>query len=329
MGHARVGIQTRTIRAVVAMLAVGLATTVEAQQPVKIRLGIGSAVEEQVWLLLANPALAPNHGKAYVVEHNRFPGADKRIQAFEAGAQDVITSSANGAIFAASEGIDFKFVASLSRESSRGFYTKFMVKTDSPVKSVKDLKGRTIGINGFSGSGHLWTKVVLEKNGLTEKDVTLVPMPFPAQGEALKSNTLAVGMFPQPFASIIEKEIGARQIYSSKDAAAFEEELMVLIAKPAFIRANRAAVDALVADLVVLTKRYADNPVQSRQALIDAKMVRVAPEIYLNMPDYYREPSVQVSVASLEQMQELQMGAGFQTKKVDLKCRVDLSCAGR
>jgi ABC-type nitrate/sulfonate/bicarbonate transport system substrate-binding protein len=316
------------MRAAVAMLAVGVATAAEAQQPVKIRLGIGSAVEEQVWLLLANPALAPNHGKAYVLEHNRFPGADKRIQAFEAGAQDVITSSANGAIFAASEGIDFKFIASISRESSRGFYTKFMVKADSPVKSIKDLKGRTIGINGFSGSGHLWTKVVLEKNGLTEKDVTLVPMPFPAQGEALKSNTLAVGMFPQPFASMIEKEIGARQIYSSKDAAAFEEELMVLIAKPAFVRANRAAVDALVADLVVLTKQYSDNPVKSRQALIDAKMVRVAPEIYLDMPDYYREPTVQVSVTSLEQMQELQMGAGFQTKKVDLKCRVDLSCAG-
>jgi len=328
MGHARVAIRARAMRAAVAMLAVGVATAAEAQQPVKIRLGIGSAVEEQVWLLLANPALAPNHGKAYVLEHNRFPGADKRIQAFEAGAQDVITSSANGAIFAASEGIDFKFIASISRESSRGFYTKFMVKADSPVKSIKDLKGRTIGINGFSGSGHLWTKVVLEKNGLTEKDVTLVPMPFPAQGEALKSNTLAVGMFPQPFASMIEKEIGARQIYSSKDAAAFEEELMVLIAKPAFVRANRAAVDALVADLVVLTKQYSDNPVKSRQALIDAKMVRVAPEIYLDMPDYYREPTVQVSVTSLEQMQELQMGAGFQTKKVDLKCRVDLSCAG-
>ena len=306
---------------------IGMAATAHAE-PLKIRLGIGAAVEEQVWLLVAKPELAPNHGKAYVIEHNRFPAADKRIQAFEAGAADIITASANSAIFAASEGIDFKFVASISRESSRGFYTRFMVKADSPVQSVKDLKGKVIGINGFSGSGHLWTKVTLEKNGLTEKDVTLVPMPFPAQGEALKSGTLTVGMFPQPFAAMIEKEIGARQLYSSKDAAPFEEELMVLIAKPAFIRANKAAVDALIADLVVLTKYYAENSAQARQLLIDSKMVRVAPEVYLGMTDYYREPSVAVSVDALEQMQALQMGAGFQARKVDLKCRVDVACAG-
>ena len=71
---------------------------------------------------------------------------------------DIITASANSAIFAAPEGTDFKFVASNSKESSRGFFAKFMVKPDSTVKSVKDLKGRTNSIHGFSGSGHLWTK---------------------------------------------------------------------------------------------------------------------------------------------------------------------------
>ena len=108
-------------------LGLGLLLTQGTAQaePVKIRVGIGSAVEEQIWLLIARPDLGTHYGKAYTIEWNRFPGADKRIQAFEAGAQDVITASANGAILAASEGIDFKMVASLSRESSQGFFTKF------------------------------------------------------------------------------------------------------------------------------------------------------------------------------------------------------------
>ena len=53
----------------------------------------------------------------------------EKLQAFEAGAEDIITASANSAILAASEGIEFKMVASLSRESSQGFFTKFMVNT--------------------------------------------------------------------------------------------------------------------------------------------------------------------------------------------------------
>jgi ABC-type nitrate/sulfonate/bicarbonate transport system substrate-binding protein len=313
----------------VAAFGLTLMTCSALAEPVKIRLGIGSAVEEQLWLILVKPEIAPNYGKVYTLDHNRFRSSSKRVQAFEAGALDVITTSANGAIFAASGGVDFKFVASISRESSEGFYTKFMVKADSPIKSVKDLKGRVIGINGFNGSGHLWTKIVLEKNGLTEKDVTLTPVQFPAQGQALKAGTIAVGMFPQPFADMIEKDIGARTIYSSKDAAPFSEELMVLVAKHDYIKANRNAVDALVSDLEVATKFYADNTTKARQMLIDGKMVRTPAAVYLSMKDYYRDPSVKVDLAALEKMQELQMGAGFQKKQVNLKCRVDWSCAGK
>lgn len=299
-----------------------------ASAQVNIRVGIGAAVEEQLWLLIAKPELAPNYGKVYKIEWNRFPGADKRIQAFEAGASDIITASANSAILAASEGIEFKMIASLSRESSQGFYTKFMVKEGSPIRTVQDLKGKTIGINGFSGSGHLWTKIVLEKNGLREPDVKLVPMAFSAQAEGVRSGTLDVGMFPQPFARMIEKDQKVRTVFTSKDAAPFEEELMLLLAKPAWVKKNTAALAALQSDLVAVTKYYAENPAEARKALITSNMVRIDVDTYVEMQDYYRDPALKISLDSLEKMQELQMKAGFQSKKVDLKCRVDFACTG-
>jgi ABC-type nitrate/sulfonate/bicarbonate transport system substrate-binding protein len=319
----------RTLAAACAGLILAFGGQAARSEPIKIRVGIGSAVEEQLWLLIAKPDLAPNYGKAYTIEWNRFPGADKRIQAFEAGAQDVITASANSAILAASEGIDFKMVASLSRESSRGFFTKFLAKDSSPIHSIKDLKGKKIGINGFNGSGHLWTHVILEANGLTESDVTLVPLPFPAQSEGLKSGTLDVGMFPQPFANMIAKDMPVRTIYTSKDAAPFEEELMLLIAKPAWVSANSAALKAMTDDLVAVTKYYAENSATARETLIDKNMVRIDKPTYVAMQDYYRDPSVQVSLMALEKMQDLQMKAGFQTQKVDLACRVDLACPSK
>src|SRR5262249_51074276 len=73
--------------------------------PVTLRLGYGAAAEEPLWLLLAKPDLAKNYGKAYAIEGTRFSGSDKRAQAFEAGAIDLASSSANGVIFGAAEGV--------------------------------------------------------------------------------------------------------------------------------------------------------------------------------------------------------------------------------
>lgn len=300
------------------------AANAQADAP-RIRVGYGVAAEEQLWLMITKPSIAPNAGKAYTIDPIKFPGADKRIQAFEAGAIDISTISANAAIFAAAEGVQFKIIGSLSRESSRGFYTKFMVMKDSPIKTAADLKGKTIGLNGFSGSGNLWVRAYLEQNKMAESDVTLVPIAFSSQFEALKSGKIDVGMFPQPFAEIAEKSGNVRTVFTSKDPSPFEEELMLIIAKDDFLKKNTAEVKAFMSDLVVATKYYATNQQEARKALIDGRMVLISPDIYLGMKDYYRDPGVKVDLGALEKMQDQQVKFGFQSKRADLKSRVDMS----
>ena len=192
-------------------------------QPVTLRLGYGAAAEEPLWLLLAKPDLVKNYGKTYALEGTRFTGSDKRAQAFEAGAIDLASGSANGVIFGAAEGVLAKMVASISRESSRGFSTTFYAKESSPIKSVTDLKGKTIGINGFFTSGHLWVKAALEKNGLAESDVTITPIPFPAMEESLEAGKIDLGMFPQPFAALAERRMKVRKIFDAKYGVPFDE----------------------------------------------------------------------------------------------------------
>src|SRR6476661_8622560 len=126
-----------------------------AAEPVTLRLGYGGAAEEQVWLLIAKPELGKNQGKLYKLDATRFQSSDKRAQAFEAGAIDLSEGSATGVIFAAAEGVTSKIIASISRESSRGFSTGFYVPEESPIKSVTGMKGKIVGINGFSTAGHL------------------------------------------------------------------------------------------------------------------------------------------------------------------------------
>src|SRR3954453_4542792 len=144
----------RRMACVLALLA-GSASTALAQ-PAPLRLGYGTAAEEPLWLVIAKPELAKNQGKAYTLDATRFTGSDKGGQAFEAGAIDLAASSANGVIFAAAEGVSAKVIASISRESSRGFSTSFCVEDSSPIKSIANPKGKVVAINGFYTSGHLW-----------------------------------------------------------------------------------------------------------------------------------------------------------------------------
>jgi ABC-type nitrate/sulfonate/bicarbonate transport system substrate-binding protein len=306
------------------LLAVGHTSLAYGQQPVTFRLGYGGAAEEPMWLLVAKPDLAPNQGKAYRLDPIKFVSSDKRAQAFEAGAIDLSVGGANGVIFAAAEGVTGKLIASLSRESSRGFSTTFFVKESSAIRSVADLKGKIVGINGFSTSGHLWLKAALDKHGLSDADVRITPVPFSAMQEALDAGKIDLGMFPQPFAALAEKQMKLRKIFDAKYGLPFDEELTVVVGKDAFLKANAAAVRVLLADLKAAMQFYLEKPREARQLLIDARMVRVSPDVYMNMQDYYRDPTLRVDVDALAKMQEFQIKAGFQSKHADVRALVDL-----
>src|SRR5262245_56824155 len=297
---------------------------IAAAQSVTLRLGYGTAAEEPLWVIVAKPELAKNYSKAYALDATLFTGSDKRSQAFEACALDLAASSANGVIFAAAEGVAAKLVASISRESPRGFSTSFYVKDNSPIKSVADLKGKIVSINGFYTSGHLWLKTALEKHGLAETDVTITPVPFPALQEALEAGKVDLGMYPTPVAALAEKQSKARKISNEKYGIALEDEVNVLIGKDEFLKKNAAAVRAFLEDLKAGMQFYLEKPREARQLLIDHKMVRVNPDVYLTMNDNYRDPTLRVDDEALEKMQAVQIAAGFQKKKADVRSLVDL-----
>jgi ABC-type nitrate/sulfonate/bicarbonate transport system substrate-binding protein len=293
--------------------------------PVTLRIGYGGAAQEPLWLLIAKPELGKNYGKAYTLDAIKFQGSDKRAQAFEADAIDLAVGGANGVLFAAAQGVAAKIIASISRESSRGFSTTFYAKAQSTIRSIPDLKGKTVGINGFSTSGHLWLDAALGRHGLLDSDVTITPVPFSAMQEALAAGKIDVGEFPQPFAALLENEAPAARIFDAKYGLPFDEELDVLIGKDAFLKKSSVAVRALLDDLKDAMRFYLDKPREARQLLIDARMVRVSPAVYLGMRDYYRDPTLRPDADALAKMQEFQVKAGFQKNSVDIRSLVDTS----
>src|SRR5262245_65687939 len=87
-----------------AACALSLVIGTAMAQPVKLRLGHGGAAEEPMWLIMAKPERAKNHGKAYTLETTRVVSSDKRAQAFEAGAIDPSAGGATGVLRASTRG---------------------------------------------------------------------------------------------------------------------------------------------------------------------------------------------------------------------------------
>lgn len=309
-----------------AIMGAALPFDVAHAAPQVIRLGYSQAAEEQDWLLMAKPDLGKNYGKLYTLDATLFKSSSARAEAFAAGAIDLAVSAASGALFAAAEGIPTTIIASISKEAlHKGFNTAFAALASSPINKIEDLKGKTIAVNGFSTAGELWMRSALERHGLSEKDVTVVPVAFPAIAESLRSGRIDVGEMPQPFFAMAAKEMKIKTIFTSKDGAPFDEELVVVVGKESWLRPHAVAVRGFLADLQSATKFYLQHTKEARQILIDKKFVRVPADVYLNMKDYYRDPKLRVDVAALKRMQDLQVSAGFQKKKADLKTLVDLS----
>jgi ABC-type nitrate/sulfonate/bicarbonate transport system substrate-binding protein len=105
----------------------------------------------------------------------------------------------------------------------------------------------------------------------------------------------------------------------------FEQELIVFVAKDAFLKQNAAPVRGLLQDLQAATRFYLDKPREARQMILDAKGVRLDPDIYLNMKDYYRDPTLRPDAAALQQVQDVMIKTGFTKKRADIPAMVDVS----
>jgi len=120
-------------------------------------------------LMLAAHAL---DGAPYRVEWSEFPSAQALLEALRAGAVDAGAVGDAPFVFAYAAGAPIKAVLA-TRASGGGASTAILVRSDSPIRSPADLKGRRIA-TGRGSIGHYLLLRVLENAGLTPRDVTVV-----------------------------------------------------------------------------------------------------------------------------------------------------------
>ena len=158
------------------LLAVGLSAchpNADTRQPV---LKIASQKGGTKSLMLASHAL---DGAPYTVEWSEFPSAQALLEAVSADAADAGAVGDAPFMFAYAAGSNIKAVLA-TRAASGGASTAVLVRADSPIRTAADLKGKRIA-TGRGSIGHYLLLRVLEREGLTPNDVTIV---FLSPGDA-------------------------------------------------------------------------------------------------------------------------------------------------
>ena len=287
------------------LLGLFFAISAEAAEPPLIRLGRGFAAEEQVWLMSARPDLTPNQGKRYQLKQILFQANPERFQAFLAGELDAGTAPGLAVIFGRAQGMEMTIVANVCLEATgkEYFQTTYMVKDDGPIKTVKDLKGGTIGVVGIKTATDLWARAGLINAGLVpDRDTKVVPMVFPAIGEAVRSGKVSAGTFVEPFYSAEMAKGGLRKLFTAVEAVGYDHELLDLFFGDKFLKANPEAVRAFLSDYVAVTKYYLANTEQAKRDIHKAGFVRTPVDIYVKNRDWKRDPDARVNVESLKKL---------------------------
>ncbi len=95
---------------------------------------------------------------------------------------------------AAANGVPVLAVLNAQDQSGDPRTTGLLVRNDSDIQSIPDLRGRKVGMPGIASPQTVAFLLELEKFGMTRDDVELVNLPFPGVLSAIESGAVDAGM---------------------------------------------------------------------------------------------------------------------------------------
>ena len=206
-----------------------------------------------------------------------------------------------------------------------------MVRTDSPYKDFKGLKGKRVAIPSRFAVDYLFLRKMLQKEGLTEKDVEVVEMAPPDMPAALYAKAVDAYCTGEPFGAVAQRAGYARPLSMTRD----EWPLYiccVLTVREELIKENRPLVQQLV-NHVLAAGQWLDQAPANRIRAIE---IAAKPQFFnqdVNVLKFVMEnPSDRVTYGDLrlikqefDDLMKLSMEAGTIKQHIPFEKYVDES----
>lgn len=171
-----------------------------------------------------------------------FPGGPQMLEALNVGSIDFGNVGEAPPIFAQAAGADMVYVANdLPAPTAEAV----VVRKDSPLKSMADLKGRRVALNKGSNVHYLFIKL-MDKAGLKPGEIELVFLPPADARAAFERGSVDAWVIWDPFLAAIQQQTGARAL---ADGSGLVSNHIFYVATRKYAEAYPQVVAAVVEDI--------------------------------------------------------------------------------
>jgi sulfonate transport system substrate-binding protein len=322
----------RLIAMVAAALILFGVMRAEADGPYHLRLGWVVLPSDLVPLMFLKPGLAPHAGKTYIPELTHFAGTPTEMTALASGDLDCgALAYSTFALGIENAGMDdLRVIADTFQDGVPGYHTNdFVVRKDSPIHSVEDLKGKILATNQTGSAVDIALRAMLAQHGLKDKrDLTIIEVRFPDQKAMLKEGKVDLITAVAPFGFDPELQAFSRTLFTQNEAIG-RTQMILQVARAGFLKAHRAVMVDFLEDYLHAL-RYLTDPAHHDEAVtLITEATKQKPALYASWiftkQDYYRDPRALPDLKALQANVDLAHKLGLLRTDLDVTKYADLS----
>ena len=237
-----------------AAVSFGVITQAQASSANEGALRIGYQKYGTLVLLKAKGSLEKRLAEQGVqVQWTEFPGGPQLLEGLNVGSIDFGVTGETPPVIAQAAGADLLYVA---YEPPAPTSEAILVPKDSPIKSVKDLKGKKVVLNKGSNVHYLLVRA-LEDAGLKYSDIQTVFLPPADARAAFERGSVDAWVIWDPYQAAAEQQLQARTL---RDGSGIVDNHQFYLATKPYAEKHPAVIKALVEEVRAVGEWSKANP---------------------------------------------------------------------
>ncbi|MGV8920275.1 MAG: sulfonate ABC transporter substrate-binding protein [Pseudomonas sp.] len=206
------------------------------------------------------------------VQWTEFPGGPQLLEGLNVGSIDFGVTGETPPVFAQAAGADLLYVAN---EPAAPSSEAILVPKNSPITSVKDLKGKKVVLNKGSNVHYLLVRA-LEDAGLKYSDIQTVFLAPADARAAFERGSVDAWVIWDPYQAAAEKQLQARTLRDGKDIV---DNLQFYLATKPYAQNHPQVIQALIEEIRAVGEWSKANPSDVAQQV--APLLGLSEEISL------------------------------------------------
>jgi NitT/TauT family transport system substrate-binding protein len=300
-----------------------------AQDKVKIRIGTHISISAHLFMQ-KKPDVLKHMGKTYEVEWVRFSGSGDAMPALVAGKLDGCLATpfplAN-ALFQSH--VPVTVVHQLLSFGFDGYYDdSTVVRADSGINGVADLKGKIFGVNAIGSTVEQNMRIMARKNGLDpDRDITIVEGRPPFLPAMVRDNKVQAATLFQPFYEQAMAKGDLKVLFRVSDIYGGPTDYVFMAFDDKFLKANPAVVRDYIEDYLLAVNWALDNRAEAVKIYANEWKLPfdVADSYLLTKKDYLVRRTGQLSAKNIQPIIDGLAANGFIGQTFDVSKYIDLS----